>query len=73
MSKRSYLWSQAQVCLLRARVTDDPVLKGLYEDLAVDFAHNAAHEQDPDGVKTSDWESGGNRPHKFELRPYRRV
>ena len=46
MSKRSYLWRQAQICLSRARVTGDPILKVLYEDMAVDFAHNAAHEQD---------------------------
>ena len=64
MSKRSYLWRQAQVCLSRAQVTGDPVLKELYEDMAVDFAHNAAREQDLDSVKTSDRESGGNRPHK---------
>jgi len=64
MSKRSDLWRQAQVCLLRARVTGDPILKELYEDMAVDFAHSAAHEQDLDSVKTSDRESGGDRPHK---------
>ena len=46
MSKRSYLWRQAQICLSRARVTGDPILKELYEDMAVDFAHNAAREQD---------------------------
>jgi len=46
MSKRSYLWRQAQICLSRARATGDPILKELYEDMAVDFAHNAAHEQD---------------------------
>ena len=64
MSKRSYLWRQAQVCLSRARVTGDPVLKELHEDLAVDFAHNAAREHDLEIVKTSDSESGENRHHK---------
>jgi hypothetical protein len=64
MLKRSVLWRQAQVCLSRARVTGDPILKELYEDMAVDFAHNAAREQDLDSVKASDWENGGNRPHK---------
>jgi hypothetical protein len=57
MSKRSYLWRQAQVCLLRARVTADPLLKELYEDMAVGFAHNAAREWELDSFNTSDWES----------------
>ena len=33
MSKRSYLWRQAQICLSRARATGDPSLKELYEDM----------------------------------------
>jgi hypothetical protein len=37
-----------------ARVTDDPVLKEQYEDLAVNFARNAGREQDDlDGKQTS--------------------
>ena len=37
-----------------ARVTDDPVLKEQYEDLAVNFARNAGREQDDlDGNQTS--------------------
>jgi broad specificity phosphatase PhoE len=64
MSKRSYLWRQAQACLSRARVTADPLLKELYEDMAVEFARNAARERDLDSFKTSDWESDGDRPHK---------
>ena len=35
-----------------ARVTDDPVLKEQYEDLAVNFV-NAGREGDLDGVQTS--------------------
>ena len=64
MSKRSYLWRQAQVCLSRARVTADPLLKELYEDMAVEFAHNAARERDLDSFKTSDWT--GNRMTSFD-------
>jgi hypothetical protein len=41
-----------------ARVTDDPVLKEQYEDLAVDFAQNAERERDDFGdAKASDFES----------------
>jgi len=53
MLQRSYFWHQAQVCLSLARVTEDPVLKEKYEDLAVNFAQNAGHERDLDGVRTS--------------------
>jgi hypothetical protein len=52
MSKRSYLWRQAQVCTSLARVTEDPVLKERYEDLAVAFAQNAERER----LETSDFE-----------------
>jgi hypothetical protein len=51
MSKRSDLWRQAQVCLSLARLTDDPALKELYEDMAVEFAHTAARQPDFDNVK----------------------
>lgn len=54
MSKRSYYWRQAQVCMSLARVTDDPFLKERYEDLAVDFAQNAERER----LESSDLESG---------------
>jgi len=64
MSKRSYLWHQAEVCLSRARVSGDPALKELYEDMAADFAHDAAREQNPDSVKNSERESRENPPHK---------
>ena len=53
MLQRSYFWHQAQVCMSLARVTDDPVLKEQYEDLAVNFARNAGREGDLDGVQTS--------------------
>jgi hypothetical protein len=36
-----------------ARVTDDPVLKEQYQDLAVNFARNAGRERDLDGKQTS--------------------
>jgi hypothetical protein len=42
-----------------ARVTDDPVLKERYEDLAVNFAGNAGRAADLNGVQVSDAE-----PHK---------
>jgi hypothetical protein len=64
MSKRSYLWHQAEVCLLRARTSGDPVLKELYEDMAVDFAHDAAREQNLDSVRNLERESRENPPHK---------
>jgi hypothetical protein len=54
MSKRSYYWRQAQVCMSLARVTDDPFLKERYEDLAVDFAQNAERER----LESLDLESG---------------
>jgi len=38
MSKRSDFWRQAQVCMSLARACNDPVLKGRYEELALDFA-----------------------------------
>jgi hypothetical protein len=38
MSKRSYFWRQAQVCMSLARACNDPVLKERYEHLAFDFA-----------------------------------
>ena len=43
-----------------ARVTNDPVLKERYEDLAVDLARNASREQDLDSTKSDDtsWQSG---------------
>ena len=54
MLRRSYFWHQAQVCMSLARVTDDPVLKEQYEDLAVNSARNAGREQDDlDGNQTS--------------------
>jgi hypothetical protein len=59
MLKRSDFWRQAQVCMSLARVTSDPALKELYEEMAVNFAHNAARERDDlDGVKRSAPESG---------------
>jgi len=64
MSKRSYLWRQAEVCLSRARTSGDPVLKELYEDMAVDFAHDAAREQNLDSVRNLERESRENPPHK---------
>jgi|307.fasta_scaffold03860_5 hypothetical protein len=64
MSKRSYLWHQAEVCLSRARTSGDPVLKELYEDMAVDFAHDAAREQNLDSVRNLERESRENPPHK---------
>jgi hypothetical protein len=45
-SKRLYLWHQAQVCMSLARVTEDPILKERYEDLALGFAQNAEREPD---------------------------
>jgi len=51
--QRSYFWHQAQVCMSLARVTDDPVLKQQYEDLAINFARSAGREGDLDGVRTS--------------------
>ena len=53
MLQRSYFWHQAQVCMSLARVTDDPVLKEQYEDLAVNFVRNAGRERDHDGKQTS--------------------
>jgi hypothetical protein len=56
MSKRSYYWHQARVCMSLARVTNDPALKEQYEDLAIEFAQNAERERDfasPD-VESSD-------------------
>jgi hypothetical protein len=53
MLPRWYFWHQAQVCMSLARVTDDPVLKERYQDLAVNFAQNAARELDLDGKQTS--------------------
>jgi hypothetical protein len=38
MSKRSYFWRQAQVCMSLARACNDPVLKEGYERLALGFA-----------------------------------
>jgi hypothetical protein len=64
MSKRSYLWHQAEMCLSRARTSGDPVLKELYEDMAVDFAHDAAREQNLDSVRNLERESRENPPHK---------
>ena len=67
MSKRSYLWHQAEVCLSRARTSGDPVLKELYEDMAVDFAHDAAREQHLDSVGNLERGSRENPPHKYDL------
>ena len=53
MLQRSYFWHQAQVCMSLARVTDDPVLKERYEDLAINFVRNADRERDHDGKQTS--------------------
>ena len=58
MSKRSDLWHQAQVCLTLARVAGDPVLKELYENMAVEFAHTAAREPDFDDVENLDTTTG---------------
>jgi hypothetical protein len=70
VSKRSYFWRQAQVCMSLARVCNDPVLKERYEDLALDFAQNAGREQDLDstisflfGVKNQDPDSGDTSQH----------
>jgi len=52
MLQRSYFWHQAQVCMSLARVTDDPVLKERYEDLAINFVRNADRERDRDGKQT---------------------
>jgi hypothetical protein len=38
MSKCSDFWRQAQVCMSLARACNHPVLKGRYEELALDFA-----------------------------------
>jgi hypothetical protein len=64
MSKRSDLWRQAQVCMSLARVTNDPILKERYEDLAVDLARNAERRRDLDSDETSDPESSKNSPQK---------
>ena len=48
----------------RARVSGDPVLKELYEDLAAEFAHDAACEQNLDSLKNSELESRENPAHK---------
>ena len=61
MSKRSYLWRQAQVCMSLARVTADPVLKERYEDLAVDFAQNAERVR----LEISEIETPDIRLHKL--------
>jgi hypothetical protein len=45
MSKRSDMWSQAQVCMSLARATNDPLFKERYEELAVDLARNAELER----------------------------
>jgi hypothetical protein len=68
MSKRSDLWRQAQVCLSLARLTDDPALKTLYEDMAVEFAHTAARQPDFDSVKIWDSESGLRRRRQTVVR-----
>jgi hypothetical protein len=47
-----------------ARVTNDPVLKERYEDLAVDLARNAERQWDLDSDETSDPESSKNSPQK---------
>ena len=48
----------------RARVSGDPVLKELYEDLAAEFAHDAACEQNLDSLKNLELESRENPAHK---------
>jgi hypothetical protein len=69
MSKRSYFWHQAQVCMSLARVCNDPILKERYEDLALNFAQKTGREQDLDstnsylfGVKDRDPDSGDTSP-----------
>ena len=64
MSKRSYLWRQAEECLSRARVSGDPVLKELYEDMAAEFAHDAARQRTLDSLENSEIESRENPAHK---------
>ena len=44
-------------CVCRARVSGDPVLKELYEDMAAEFAHDTAGEQNLDSLKNSELES----------------
>ena len=51
----------------RARVSGDPVLKELYEDLAAEFAHDAACEQNLDSLKNLELESRENPAHKLGL------
>jgi hypothetical protein len=53
-----------------ARVTNDPVLKERYEDLALGFVQNAGPEQDLDstfsylfGVKNQDPDNGDTSQH----------
>jgi hypothetical protein len=67
MSKRSYLWRQAEVCLSRARVSGDPVLKELYEDLAAEFAHDALVSKTLTALKIWKLESRENPAHKQDL------
>ena len=47
----------------RARVSGDPVLKELHEDLAAEFAHDAACEPNLDSLKNSELESRENPAH----------
>jgi hypothetical protein len=49
-----------------ARVTDDPVLKEQYQDLAVNFARNAGREQNLNSIKKSDPESDDTGSHSGE-------
>ena len=66
--RRSYFWRQAQVCMSLARVSDDPVLKQHYEELALEFAQNAGDERDHDITAPSladpKPDSGNTNPHK---------
>jgi hypothetical protein len=48
MSRRSYFWHQAQVCMSLARISDDAVLKQRYQESALEFAQNAGDERDLD-------------------------
>jgi len=46
-----------------ARVSDDPVLKQHYEELALEFAQNAGDERDLD-IADPKPDSGNTNPHK---------
>jgi hypothetical protein len=62
VSKRSYFWHQAQVCMSLARASDDPALKQRYQDLALEFAQNAGGERDFDILLPSSCLSSRSNP-----------